>query len=206
MAELAALRKTFDAWREGPTTAARELQWLAEALEERGHAAFVLGGAIREAHLRGPDATPKDLDVVVDIDSVDQLLVLDGFDHVHANSFGGLRGLRNDVVFDLWPLKSTWAFVHGHVQDVTFENLPATTSLTIEAIAAQVACGNALYDAGFLQSIYDRVIDVNLEPLPRPKQVFGRALALADRMQFRFGSRLQALMTSGCNDRRSSRR
>jgi hypothetical protein len=83
------------------------------------------------------------------------------------------------------------------------ENLPKTTFLNIEAIALQCnAKGKVtdLYEAGFLQCVRTRVLDINLEENPFPALAAVRSLVFADKLKYAVSRKLATYIVRECND------
>jgi hypothetical protein len=102
--------------------------------------------------------------------------------------------IADGFTFDLWSLRDTWAFRQGLVQHPTFSNLPRTRSLNIESVAVELSGERAVFESGFAAAVSNRVIELNLEPLPSASQVITRARALSARLGFDLGSRLRTLI------------
>jgi hypothetical protein len=194
------VREAFDAWLVGDQRAAGSALHFAQWVEDHDVGAFVLGGAVRDAVVAGVGGCPRDVDVVVDVRNsreVESVCLGAGLRIVGRTRFGGVRAVRHGTMFDVWALRDTWAFARQGVSR-TFQNLPATTPLDIQAVAVELRIGGAVYDAGFSQALANRRVDVRCEHIPSERLVREHAFAIADRLGFGLGRRLQSLGRAGC--------
>jgi hypothetical protein len=162
-------------------------------LEEQGERAFFFGGFLRDLMLFGPSVTPRDVDVVVDS-------MGDGFvDAVKAHlrrrtRFGGLHLEADGWLFDVWSLRSTWAFREGVVSGESFWNLPKTTFLNIQAVVAEVTPRQGrpreIFSHGFFEAIRTRILDINCEENPYPHLCALQALLSAAKLEMSMSPRL----------------
>src|SRR5262249_14739947 len=81
------------------------------------------------------------------------------------------------------------------VEGGTFEDLPRTTFLDIEAVAVELSPRErgrprGIAEHGFLEAMRTRTIDINLEPNPFPELCVVRTLALARNLRLSLSSRL----------------
>lgn len=145
----------------------------------------LLGGAVRDAYLYGTNKMPRDFDfVMLDADQQGIRSMLSENDWTYeTNRYGGFKVLAGDIEVDVWDIHSTWAFQNKRVAPVALDALPATTFLSIDAIAFNLSDG-AIYERGFLHSLQERTIDIVLEENPFPNLNVMRALHFARRMKF----------------------
>jgi len=176
---------------------ARERLRLLEALNTlKGFAgpAFLFGGVLRDLMLYGPSLAPRDVDVVVSTIDLKDVTAVFSENLTHTNRFGGLHLRIEGWHFDIWPLSRTWAFCEKFVVPITFESLPKTTFLNIEAVAARLDVENGQYreifSHGFFESISSRTIEINSEPNPYPALCVLRSLMMAARLEFAIGPKL----------------
>lgn len=110
--------------------------------------------------------------------------------------FGGIQLRRVDWTFDVWPLEQTSTLSRGEGVRVEFSDLPSSTFLNLEAIAADVWPGagrpRRLYsgDDQFFDGIISRVVEVNLEENPFPELCVVRSLVIAGNLQWKVGPKL----------------
>jgi hypothetical protein len=159
-------------------------------LRESGQPAVVFGGFIRDLLLQLP---PRDVDLVV----ADEHLAaieerLKPFIRRH-NRFGGLNVCANGWEFDIWAVGQTWAFQQGGNWNKTFEELPKTTFLNIEAAAMELWPGGKMrqvFEHNFLDAFVKRTIEINYEANPYPDFCITRSLIAAVKLKFNIGEKL----------------
>lgn len=159
--------------------------------------AYVFGGLLRDvAHHGAYSAFPRDIDIVVNEESID--VIAEAFDkgEEDLNQFGGLALNFGGWKVDVWALKETWAFKERpqfHVRQ-RIEDLPRTTFLNVEAVAAELTPSpgqpRKIYERGFFQAMRECVLDVNFELNPYPNYCLLRAFLGAFRLRFKMGPRL----------------
>jgi hypothetical protein len=154
--------------------------------EEIGGEVLLFGGAIRDFAM---NREPRDLDLVtigIEADRIQEVL---GRDVVRRTRFGGFHASIGLLHVDIWPIAETWAIRTDCFRPVP-EDLPRTTFLNIEAVAATLRCSGELgefYDAGFSQSLERRFLEINYGPNPYPELSAIRAMVLAEHTGFRVG-------------------
>lgn len=162
-----------------------------QLIQRLGLPAVVFGGGLRDLAL---SLRPRDVDIVVDADSLDPLFAdLREFPH-RQTRFGGFHFRIHGWRLDIWTLRETWAFKSGIVSPPSFSNLPKTTFLNVEAVAAdllpQEGGTRKLYANGFFEALASQVVETNLENNPFPDLCVVRALLTAVRLDFDIGPRL----------------
>jgi len=155
---------------------------------------YLFGGAVRDLAIFDRSAAPIDIDLVVDGVSIAELeIALRAFVE-RKTRLGGLRLSIEGTSIDIWPLRETWAFRANRVLSPSFADLPTTTFLDVEAIAAELTCDclkiGRIYSSGFFKSVIKRVIDINYPSNPFPERAVARSLALAGRIGFSVGPTL----------------
>lgn len=156
--------------------------------------AFLFGGIIRDLMIHGATMSPRDVDLVVS--SVDLSDVTAAFSEslTRRNRFGGLHLTIEGWHFDIWPLAQTWAFREKVVLDATFENLPKTTFLNIEAVAVRLDTEEWRYrevhSHGFFEALSTQTLEINSEANPYPALCVLRALVMAAKLGFAVGPNL----------------
>ena len=169
---------------------------LVSALRGLGHTIpiYLFGGAVRDLAIFGRSANPIDIDLVVGGVSVRELEAVLGAFVTRRTSFGGLKLTISGTSVDIWPLQETWAFRVNGFANPTFAELPATTFLNVEAVAAEMKSDclrvGRIYSKGFFESIGKREIDLNFISNPFPEKAVVRSLALASRIGFSVGPAL----------------
>lgn len=172
---------------------------LVSRIRSRSWNACVFGGTLRDIAVRGPYTRTRDIDIVVENVSLDEIEATMAGWQCKRNSFGGLRVRVGDEQFDLWPLHETWAWksLGIGVRDslyASFELLPKTTFLTVESVAVSLSPertgGRRIYEHGFFESLGRRVIELNRPENPYPALCIARSLATAMRLGFAVGPRL----------------
>ncbi len=169
---------------------------ICEMLEKLHHhdwGTVLFGGTIRDLMIGGLSAEPRDIDLVVRGVEVQQLEHVFGQQLKRLTRFGGVHLEFKGWLFDVWPLHETWAFRTGAFP-ATFEELPKTTFLNIEAIAAELfprrGKKRQVYSHGFFEAYESRILDINFEENPFPSLCVVRALITAAKLGFGMGIRL----------------
>jgi len=138
--------------------------------------AVIFGGALRDLMVHGPTTEPRDVDVVVDGASVEEL-----------------TRLFQDVV-DVWPLSDTWALRSLGTGCGDFRDLTLTTFLNVEAVVVELTkqpqAGRLVYSSGFFEAIRTRILDINLEENPFPELSAIRTLVTASSLDYGLSKRL----------------
>lgn len=163
-------------------------------IRDRKMTAFVFGGALRDLMVQGSNAEPRDIDVVVDCSSIEELERLFSDYLVRRTRFGGLHLNVRGWAVDIWPLAQTWALREGLVTDRDFHALCKTTFLNVEAVTAEILpkrrANTRLYSHGFFEAVGSRTLDINLEENPFPELCAVRSLVTASSLQFSLSKRL----------------
>jgi hypothetical protein len=164
------------------------LRRILQIVAENAWQAVVFGGVLRDLVAFGVPELPRDIDIVIDGVSIEQLAEeLSSFPHQRTR-FGGIRLISSRWLIDLWPLSQTWAFREYGLPCGGFADLPKTTFLNVEAVAArlpsEVGRPRKIYESGFFQAISTRVLDINLEPNPYPALCVIRSLICAAKLDF----------------------
>ena len=163
-------------------------------LRTRGWTAFIFGGIPRGVFGQGRRYQPRDLDLVFDDEHFEYFE--SAFEHCiqRRNNYGGLRLRMGDAAVDAWPLHGTWAFRQGYVDGPSFERLPATTFLNIDAIVVEAVPApgkkRRVYECGFFSGWSERTLEINLEMNPHPGICVARTLRISRRYGFRLSNRL----------------
>lgn len=158
-----------------------------------GFRVAVFGGVLRDIYIGD---TPRDVDIVVDCEFNDLIGCFEGL-NLKLNRFGGLKVL-GDVCVDVWPLNRTWAIERDEYGfKAEFNNLPYTTFLNVDAIAALVQPEFKLYlgDGSFDKCFQSRILDINFEPNPSIILCVVRAAVFVDRYRFKISDRLRRFLS-----------
>jgi len=170
------------------------LRSLQERTQDRGWTIYVFGGTLRDLLALAPSTVPRDLDLVVAGTTRQSLESVFERELVRVNRFGGLHLVTHKLPVDMWTLDSTWAFRERLVHGSDFSDLPRTTFLNVEAIAAEFHTrpgrARTLYTRGFFRGIQERQVEINLEDNPYPALCIVRSLLTAQRLRFSLGPRL----------------
>ena len=162
------------------------LRAVSSIIGSKGLRAALFGGVLRDLVVFENKQAPRDFDIVVDVDAK---ALFDLFhDKVRRRTrFGGLHVLYEGWPLDIWPLDQTWAFQHMAIAP-TFENLPKTTFLNVEAIAVDLSNADhsrrAVYEDGFFSAIANRTVEINLRENPYPSLCVVRSLITACKLNF----------------------
>lgn len=162
-------------------------------LAEQPWSAVLFGGTLRDLMVYGPAKDPRDVDVVVDGASVDELSKLFGDILVRKTRFGGLHLNNKGWMIDLWPLSDTWAVRERRAGAGDFEALTRTTFLNVEAVVFELKMGRGrrvLHSSGFFEAIQRCVLDINLEENPFPELAAIRTLITAAKLRYSLSRRL----------------
>jgi len=169
-------------------------------LKEAKCPAVFFGGSLRSLVMSkywgDQMSRPRDIDLVVQGESIEKLRERFKTLPSRENRFGGLHIRNRDWLFDIWPLGTTWAFRNDGITVPEFSDLPATTFFNIEAIAMDVWVRRGqpriIHDGAgqFYDGIASRTVEINKEDNPFPGLCVARALVFAFQAGFGVGPRL----------------
>ncbi len=169
------------------------LKPLLQELARLGQTAYLFGGMLRDLMLRGLSQDPHDVDIVVAKFTPSLLSYLEPYVR-RKTRFGGLEVSIGHWDVDIWELSETWAFREGLVGCRGFEDLPKTTFLNLQAVAAEVPSSpgktGRIVEHGFFQAISRRTVDINFEDNPFPGYCVLSALTTAYSLDFALAPRL----------------
>lgn len=147
--------------------------------------AHVFGGFPRDLMVDGHDATPRDLDIVLARDCISEVKdeLAEYVDRV--TRFGGLHLSIGGWDVDVWSLEQTWAFRNDEEFEMSFEDLPKTTFLDVDAVAVSLnERRNRVREHGFFDALRTKTVGVNYRPNPYPALCVVRAFDIARRLDF----------------------
>ena len=170
---------------------------VSQKLNRLGWLAYLVGGTLRDllvAPDRGGDVQPRDIDIIVEGATRDQLqeilgktLVLERFTRFRGLHLSASLSSGSRVLFDIWTLADTWGF-HSQRIAPRIEDFPGTTFLNIDSCAVELiqpqGRPRALFEKGFFEGIANRVLDVNYAQNPYPYVCVARALVLTAQLDF----------------------
>jgi hypothetical protein len=162
-------------------------------LSAYGHLVLI-GGMLRDVALFGNARFKSDLDLV--IDPYDPVAFENHMHKIHArvNKFGGYALPSKTWQIDVWPLKRTWAHVHGHVSVKSVKDLRHVTFFNCDAIIYDLAHKCLYQKLGYFDDLERRLLEINLRPNPNPTGNAVRALRYALIKGFRWGPNLSKFM------------
>jgi len=176
------------------------LRVVVETFSQRKWDACIFGGVLRDLISPGRFSGIRDVDLVVaDVSCEDLEGAFSGFVE-RRTRFGGVHLKIAGWPFDVWPLRETWAFRQLSIGGGHFEDLPRTTFLNAEAVAAELITNpgrkRRVFDNGFYESISRQKLEINLEENPYPALCVARSLITAWRLRFSLGKRLARYIES----------
>lgn len=154
---------------------------------------FLFGGLLRDILILGRKRQLRDVDVVIENGSSEELAEALHPYIKRRNRFGGFQLELSSWHFDVWPLHKTWAFVQNKGLIASPQNLPRTTFLNVEAIAVSIGENGEvgdLFEAGFFDAVRTKMLDINLEDNPYPALAAVRAIATAEKLRYSLSPRL----------------
>lgn len=157
-------------------------------LSEHGLPAVLFGGTLRDLMVFGASTEPRDVDVVVDCGSVEELAAIFPEYILRKTRFGGLHLNVRGWAVDVWPLSQTWALRELNIEGGDFNALTKTTFLNVEAVTAELAPKSGarrdVLSSGFFEALFSRTLDINLEENPFPELCAVRALVTASALHY----------------------
>ena len=172
----------------------RDLQQMLVTIRREKWTAYAFGGTARGLLHRGSTYVPRDVDLVFAEEHFSAFQ-----QHFHplvrdTNRFGGLRMRAGHVDIDAWPITRTWAFQRCASLNASFENLPKTTFLNIDALAVELfpkaGAARRIFDGGCLKAHEERMLDINFHDNPLPDLCVVRSLYYAYKFNFGVSAQL----------------
>jgi hypothetical protein len=200
------LRKEVDAFCRQHIGQRGAVSEVTEAIRQRRWKAVLFGGAPRSLlisrFLHRRSGRPRDLDIVIQGQSLEVLSRAFEMLISRETRFGGLQLRSDEWHFDVWPLERTWAILEDGISQPDFSDLPRTTFLNVEAVAIELwpmgGSDRKIYsgDDQFFRAVIDRVVEVNRVDNPFPDLCVVRSLIMAHDLDFRIGSKLAQYIAS----------
>src|SRR5258708_1131633 len=166
----------------------REVGELVRSLNEGGCIPYLFGGVLRDLLTKAAEQ-PRDIELVGDCSSNEKLLSVFSRRPNRRTRFGGFRVL-GEIPFDVWALPDTWAFRQGLLGS-SLENLPRTTFLNVEAVAAEVAPlpgrKRNIFSNGFFEGFSSQTVEINCEINPFPALCVVRSFFTIGQLNFSVG-------------------
>lgn len=149
----------------------RDVLRVMRSLEEIGDYA-IFGGVIRELAFKKIDFFQSDVDIVVNASTSELETILKTFEY-EKNRFDGFRIKNTKWAVDVWSLDNTWAFKKELVECKGLESLPYTTFFNWDSAAFINSSKKLVCSEGYLNSLQEKILDLNLKENPNP---FGAAI------------------------------
>lgn len=189
------LRRRFGRYIRSRSRFRRRLRAALDRIADLSEEVFVFGGLLRDLATRAGRISPRDVDVVISGADLDALAATFGRAVRRRTRFGGLVLVVEGWRVDVWDLHDTWAFRTNVVREPSFENLPRTTFLDVEAIAVEYRAkpGKArrVFEHGFFSALAKGQVEINLEANPFQELAVARALVTASAMGYSIGPSLR---------------
>lgn len=182
-------------WRDDSLPVQRLRETLLEHFMPTGEVA-IIGGLLRDLARKGPSGYKSDIDLVINVppSQVDRIARKLG---AKRNRFGGY-GLQTPLwKIDFWALRNTWAHVEGHARIKELKDLPKVTFFNVDAIAYILATRELIAGDGYINSIYNRQLEINLLPNPSVDGNMVRAVRRILAWNMRIGPKLKEFIR--CN-------
>jgi hypothetical protein len=163
---------------------------------------YLFGGFPKDIYLKGNNAIPRDIDLIVNGNDIGPLSELFSKYQIEKSRFGGLKIKYYGLDVDIWTLNDTWAF-KSHVAKLEgIDSISKTTFLNIEAIAVELfpkSTKRKVVLDGFFEAIENHELELNLEKNPFPELNIARALYAAKNTDYHFGPKLISFIASNLN-------
>lgn len=160
-------------------------------LSEIGELLF-FGGSVRDYYVYNSyNNMPRDFDIAIKLESR-QELIFERFVEEYSytkNRFGGYKVVIENIEFDLWNFKNTWAFKENKLSTEE-ENLVKSVYLSIDGIAYNFN-KDKLYDEELRTTFSNKQIDIVLKDNPQKDLNLLRALIFRKRYELDFSVELK---------------
>jgi len=119
---------------------------------------IVIGGVIRDVILN--ECEPRDIDLIIDTEEkLDK--IMNNFDNVSRNRFGGYKLLIEGLPVDVWTIASHWAF-RENILKRSFENIKYSTFLNFDSVYYNITKDIGIADV-FNDAMTRSFLDITLE-------------------------------------------
>jgi len=162
----------------------KKVNELLEHLGKQGEL-LLLGGAIRDIIY---DRTPRDYDFVVDTFDKELIISSSMFD-LKRNSFNGYKITIDDMIFDIWALKDTWA-LKDKQNHISKYDLERSCFFNMDSIIYDLRNKELLFE-NFENGINNKVLDIIYSPNLYPDVCIIRAFVLKRIFNLSFSNRLK---------------
>ncbi len=125
----------------------------------------IIGGLVRDFARKGRTGFRSDIDLVIDAPA-DNVRDLAANLRASPNRFGGFSFCHPQWKVDFWALETTWASTNGHVKVRNFEDLTRCTFFDFDAALYDLKTRTILCEAGYLEKLRSRQLDINLAATP----------------------------------------
>lgn len=165
---------------------------LSETLEHMFGAAsqkFIIGGLVRDLARGGIASRHFDVDVVLDLESV-EVLKIACRENAKPNRFGGFGTVKRGWKIDFWALSTTWAHQAGYAKLNYPSDIIDTTFFNVDAILFNLRNSQVVMEDDYLKDIESRILEINLEENPSIEGNLVRAVRRLKMWNYRCGPRL----------------
>ncbi|ELY4523065.1 TPA: hypothetical protein PL523_000956 [Cronobacter turicensis] len=154
--------------------AAREMM---TRLAAHSHA-WIFGGMIRDIGLYGTKGFSSDIDVVVNSNRNELLCSLRhvAIDDYCFNKYGGVRFRYQNIDFDIWCLKDTWAFRENLIPLESEESLFKTTLMSWDAVLYGLHNRTLISPENYLDELQQKRLELVLGYTPNETGALIRVL------------------------------
>lgn len=158
--------------------------------------AVIFGGSIRDWCL---DIEPHDIDIAVDANDLSFVKKYS----FYKNSFGGYKVNIDNIEFDIWSVKDTWAYQQDKSFSPNLQSLPQTVFMNFDAVVYNIKT-KEIHDYGFKQCLESKVLDIIYEPNSYPKYCSYKSLYMVLKYNLTLSSRLKEYILSNPIDEKYS--
>ncbi len=164
---------------------------LFQQLEKTGDL-YLIGGVLREYRDYGELRKLRDIDIIINIKSMDNWNALLQ-KYVHSrNKFDGYKIICSNLIIDIWSISECWAYKECIIKcepDKYVENLPKTVFLNMDSIIYDMR-NDRWFDEIYQEAKANGILDVVLEDNPHLELNILRAIILKERYQMSFSEKL----------------
>lgn len=168
---------------------------LLKCLEETGDL-YLIGGVLREYKDYGKIKKLRDIDIVIDIKSMDSWNNILKKYNPGRNKFDGYKIECSNLIVDIWSISECWAYRENIIKcdpAKYVENLPQTVFLNMDSIVYDMR--NDRWFDKIYRAAKDRgILDVVLEDNPHLELNILRAIILKERYHMVFSEKLISII------------